>query len=84
MHINTKLRILEFIVAGVAVDFAENMFIMRATSGRYLVLEEMLLALMIIIPFAIVTEFVIDHPRFWHRLFRLKGHKFDNLDLGPK
>ena len=26
----------------------------------------------------------IDHPRFWHRLFRWKGHKFDHLkELKP-
>ncbi len=81
MHINTKLRILEFIVAGILLDLAENFIIVRAATGRSLVLKEIGVALLVIIPFAIVTELVIDHPRFWHRLFRLKGHKFDHLNL---
>jgi hypothetical protein len=82
MHINTKLRILEFIVAGIILDLVENFVIVRAATGRTLVLAELGVAVLIIIPFAIITELVIDHPRFWHRLFRLKGHKFDHLDLG--
>lgn len=81
MHINTKLRILEFVVAGILIDLAENFIVVKATTGRALVLKELGIAVLIIIPFAIVTEIIIDHPRFWHRLLRIKGHKFDHLNL---
>ena len=81
MHFNTKIRILEFIVAGIMLDLIENAIVFKAASGRALAFEEMGTAILVIIPFAILTELVIDHPRFWHRLFRRKGHKFDHLDL---
>ncbi|MCC6934760.1 MAG: hypothetical protein IT406_03695 [Candidatus Yanofskybacteria bacterium] len=81
MHINTKFRILEFIVAGILLDLVENLVVFKVAAGRTLVLEEMLVAVAVIVPFAAVTELVIDHPRFWHRLFRMKGHKFDHLKL---
>lgn len=81
MHFNTKIRILEFIVAGILLDLVENAIVMRVTTGESMALTEMGVAMLVIIPFAIVTELVIDHPRFWHRLFRRRGHKFDHLDL---
>lgn len=79
MYRNTWLRILEFVVAGILLDLVENMIIIRAATGRSLVLEEVGIALLIILPFAVVTELIIDHPRFWHRLFGWAGHKFDHM-----
>ncbi len=81
MHFNTKIRILEFIVAGILLDLVENAIVMRVTTGESMALTEMGVAMLVIIPFAVLTELVIDHPRFWHRLFRRRGHKFDHLDL---
>lgn len=63
------------------MDLVENAIVMRVTTGESMALTEMGLAMLVIIPFAVLTELVIDHPRFWHRLFRRKGHKFDHLDL---
>jgi hypothetical protein len=81
MHFNTKIRILEFIVAGILLDLVENMIVFKAAAGRVLVWEEIGVAVLVVIPFAVLSELVIDHPRFWHRLFRQKGHKFDHLNL---
>lgn len=81
MHFNTKIRILEFIVAGVLLDLIENAVVFKAASGRALALNEVGVAILVIIPFAVLTELVIDHPRFWHRLFRRRGHKFDHMQL---
>lgn len=78
MHRNTWLRILEFVVAGVLLDLAENALVFKVASGRAFVWREAFVALAIIAPFAVLTELVIDHPRFWHRLFGLKGNKFDD------
>lgn len=80
MHRNTWFRILEFVVAGVLLDLVENSIVFRAAAGRALALREVGIAVLVIIPFAALTELVIDHPRFWHRLFRLQGHKFDHLE----
>ena len=81
MHFNTKLRILEFVVAGILLDLVENIVVFKTASGRTMAIEEIGVAILVIIPFAVLTELIIDHPRFWHRLFGRKGHKFDHLDL---
>jgi hypothetical protein len=81
MHFNTKIRILEFVIAGILFDLVENIVVFKASTGRTLVWEEIGVAALIVIPFAVLSELIIDHPRFWHRLFRRAGHKFDHLDL---
>lgn len=81
MHFNTKIRIFEFIIAGILLDLIENMVVFKTAVGRTLVWEEIGIAVLVIIPFAALTELIIDHPRFWHRLFRRRGHKFDHMDL---
>ncbi len=81
MHFNFKVRILEFIVAGILVDLVENAVVLKVTTGQLLTLEQIGVAILVIIPFAILTEVIIDHPRFWHRLFHRRGHKFDHLNL---
>jgi branched-subunit amino acid transport protein len=81
MHRNTWLRILEFVVAGILFDLVENTVVFKAAAGRTLALEEIGVAALVIVPFAVLSELIIDHPRFWHRLFRWKGNKFDHLDL---
>ena len=79
LHRNTWLRILEFVIAGILLDLVETATVFRVTTGRGLIAEEIGLAVLIIVPFAIVTELIIDHPRFWHRLFGWTGHKFDHI-----
>lgn len=81
MHFNTKLRILEFVVAGILLDLVENLVVVRTATGRLLAWEEIGVAVLVVIPFAVLSELIIDHPRFWHRLFRRRGHKFDHLNL---
>jgi hypothetical protein len=71
-HRNTWLRILEFVVAGILLDLVENLIVFKTAAGRTLQLEEIGIAILVIIPFAILSELIIDHPRFWHRLLRLK------------
>jgi hypothetical protein len=84
MHFNTKIRILEFIVAGILFDLVENAVVFKAAAGRTLVWDELGIAVLVVIPFAVLSELIIDHPRFWHRLFRRTGHKFDHLNLDGK
>jgi len=79
-HANTKIRFIEFLVGGVLTHLMVTALFFRLATGRLPTIAEFGLAVLIIIPFSFVTEYVIDHPRFWHRLFRLPGHKFDDLE----
>ena len=69
---NTKIRILEFIVAGVVLDLIESLISIKLTTQAELGPKIFLIALMVVVPFAIITELIIDHPNFWHKILRIK------------
>ncbi len=79
MKINTKLRIAEFILAGLIIDTAENILSIKLSTGARITKEVFLSAFLVVIPFSIITELIIDHPNFWpkvtaflRKLFRIK------------
>ena len=69
---NTKIRILEFVVAGIILDLTESIISIKLATEAQLNLKIFLITLVVVIPFAIITELVIDHPDFWTRVLRLK------------
>jgi hypothetical protein len=69
---NTKLRILEFVIAGLVLDLTENIISIKLATDAELNAKVFLIAFMVVIPFAIVTELIIDHPEFWNKVLRLK------------
>lgn len=72
LKLNTKLRILEFIVAGILLDLTENVVSIKLTTQAELTPMVFLIALVVVVPFAIITELIIDHPNFWHKILRIK------------
>ncbi|MDP2648201.1 MAG: hypothetical protein Q8P35_03110 [Candidatus Yanofskybacteria bacterium] len=67
-YFNVK-RVLEFIFAGLVLDLAENLIVIKAATDAPLTFDVVKVAFMVVIPFAIITELIIDHPNFWHRVF---------------
>ncbi|MBY0328697.1 hypothetical protein K2Q02_01225 [Patescibacteria group bacterium] len=67
-----KFRVLEFIIAGLVIDLTENIITIKLTSDEPITWTTVLIALLVVIPFAILTELVIDHPLFWKKLFTSK------------
>lgn len=67
----TPIRIIEFIIAGLIIDLVENIITLRLT-GEIITWRVVGIAFLVVVPFAILTELIIDHPDFWKRLFRNK------------
>lgn len=72
MKLHFKLRILEFIVAGLILDLVENIISIKLTTGASITGKVFWIALTVVVPFAVVTELIIDHPSFWHKVLRIK------------
>jgi len=70
MKIASKLRILEFIIAGLILDLTENIISIKLTTNAKITSDVFLIAFMVVVPFAIITEIIIDHPKFWSTIFR--------------
>jgi hypothetical protein len=72
VKLNTKIRILEFVVAGIILDLIESIISIKVATDAALDRKVFLVTLIVVVPFAILTELVIDHPEFWNRVLRLK------------
>ena len=57
------------------LDLLETNIVFRLTTGRSFAWNELGLAILVIIPFAVITELVIDHPKFWVRVLHLREVK---------
>lgn len=68
MQSHTKRRILEFIVAGLIIDTIENIISIKFSTGAAITREVFIAAFLVVIPFSILTELIIDHPKFWEHL----------------
>lgn len=71
MKLNVKLRILEFIVAGLLLDLIENIVTVKFATHERITWQIVWVAFLVVIPFAVVTELIIDHPRFRERVANL-------------
>lgn len=69
IHFKKKtLRIVEFLVIGVLFGLVEDIIAVKAVSNVMVDLRVIGTVLLVAIPFAIVSELVVDHPRFWEVL----------------
>lgn len=77
-----QLRILEFLIIGVLFGLIEDVIAVKAVSDVVINPRVVGTVLLIAIPFAIISELVVDHPRFWEVL-KLKWEEGADKVLPP-
>ncbi|MFA5751168.1 MAG: hypothetical protein WCX79_03960 [Candidatus Paceibacterota bacterium] len=69
-----KIRLIEFFVIGVLFGIAEDLLaITIATEGSF-EWKYLWVAMVVAIPFAFISEIIVDHPNFWKHF--LPSHWF--------
>lgn len=80
IHFKKKtLRIIEFLVVGVLFGLVEDIIAVKAVSNVLIDFRVVGTVLAVAIPFAIVSELVVDHPRFWE-ILRMRKNVLNNTD----
>lgn len=66
------LRVIEFLIIGVLFGLIEDLIAVKSVSDVMIDLKVIATVLLIAVPFAAVSELIVDHPRFWEllRIFR--------------
>lgn len=75
MKLKTKLRVLEFILFGIISNLADNLITLHFTGNEIFNVRILLIALAVVVPFAVIEELIVDHPNFWlkmSKLFKIK------------
>lgn len=73
MKIKTKFRILEFVIFGLISNLADNLLSLYFLTDQVINPRIIVGAIVIVIPFAIIEELVVDHPDFWRKLCKVCG-----------
>ncbi len=70
-------RLLEFLIVGIGIGMGvtEDILAVWLVSGEAVRITDMWLVLLIALPFAFVSEWVVDHPDFPRHLFPRKKSK---------
>ncbi len=68
------VRFLEFFVIGVVFGLGEDLLAIKITTGASINAKMVWITLLIAFPFAIFTELIVDHPKFWKKLIPFKNN----------
>ncbi|GMU73852.1 MAG: hypothetical protein AMXMBFR44_0510 [Candidatus Campbellbacteria bacterium] len=63
-----KLRLIEFLVIGIVMGTAEDLLAVAFATDAQIDARVFLVVLLVALPFAFVSEVVVDHPRFWKKV----------------
>jgi hypothetical protein len=67
---NKKIRILEFLLIGVIMGLGEDLLAIVVATDAHIDLDVIWVVLLVAIPFAFISEVVVDHPKFWDKFFK--------------
>ncbi len=61
-------RLLEFFVIGLVFGIIEDLIAITLTTDAKLEWSTVLVVFFIALPFAVISELVVDHPKFWQKI----------------
>lgn len=64
-------RLLEFVLIGLVMGISEDLLAVWLATDAQISWNVIWIVVLVAIPFAFVSEFVVDHPDFWRLLLRL-------------
>lgn len=65
-----KIRLLEFLVIGVVMGVIEDLIAVSFATGTRISWNVLWIVFLVALPFAFLSEIVVDHPKFWSKIFR--------------
>ena len=60
-----KLQLIVFLIIGLVFGVAEDLLVVRIAGGATIDLNVFGIVFLVALPFAFLSEIVVDHPRFW-------------------
>lgn len=68
-HLN-KLRLMEFLIVGLLMGTIEDLIAISFATDATLDLRVVFVAFFVALPFAFISEIIVDHPLFWQKILR--------------
>jgi hypothetical protein len=64
-----KLRVAEFLVIGIVMGVAEDLIAIFVATDAEFSWHIIWVVLAVAIPFAFISEIIVDNPRFWEKIW---------------
>lgn len=77
-----RLVFFEFLVIGVVMGILEDLLAIHLATDAQFSWHVLWIVIAVTIPFAFISEIIVDHPRFWEKIFNIHGKKEDKTRLG--
>jgi len=79
------LRLIEFAVIGVVMGTAEDLIAVMLATDASFSWHILWIVFLVALPFAFISEIVVDHPKFWGKIFRniVSGGERDTQKTAP-
>jgi hypothetical protein len=69
MNRKQKIRLVEFLIIGVVMGTVEDLIaVMFATDSKFS-WHILLVVFLVALPFAFISEIIVDHPNFWKKIW---------------
>ena len=65
-----KLRIIEFLLIGLIFNSLDNIIAVKYAAGAELNLDVLSRIFIFVVPFAVLSELIVDHPDFWKKVMK--------------
>jgi len=65
-----KLRIIEFVIIGLIANSLDNIIAIRFAAHAALTPAVLARLFLFVVPFAILSELIVDHPDFWKKVMK--------------
>lgn len=79
-----KLRIIEFVIIGLVANSLDNILAIKFAAGAELNLAVLARIFLFVIPFAILSELIVDHPSFWKKIMRFLKVEIEQVERKAK
>ncbi len=64
-----KIRLVEFFVIGLVFGVGEDLLAILVVTGEQPNYSRLWLMAFVALPFAIISELIVDHPKFWAKIW---------------
>lgn len=75
-----KLRIIEFLIIGLVVNSLDNVIAVKYAAGAELTWDILGKIFIFVVPFAILSELVVDHPKFWKSVMKFLKVEIEQVE----
>lgn len=75
-----KLRIIEFLVIGLVLGVAEDLIAIKSATGATIDFGVFRIAFLVALPFAVLSELVVDHPKFWKSIMKFLKVEMEQVE----